>query len=228
MPKNLANPKKHEENKVTPFLNVFKVPDSESEVRISIKILILKLSNLMTLIVHNCTKNYAEGIAWIGSFMKEYCIPCLIGRHPQVPYTNYGNHASKICKLLHVVTCGPFPVKMLHKKSFFWGLLNNKSNFGHVVLLSVKSDIFPDYKKVEALWETKSGNRVVAICMDGAKEFSLGNMAAYLKLQGITMQITAPYTHSQNGKAELLKMALRLYLLIRSSLCHSGAMWLSL
>ena len=54
MPKNLANPKKHEKNKVTPFLNVFKVPDSESEVRIFIKILILKLSNLMTLIVCNC------------------------------------------------------------------------------------------------------------------------------------------------------------------------------
>jgi len=54
MPKNLANPKKHEKNKATPFLNVFEVPDSESEVRISIKILILKLSNLMTLIVCNC------------------------------------------------------------------------------------------------------------------------------------------------------------------------------
>ena len=38
--------------------------------------------------------------------------------------------------------------------------------------------------------------------MDGAKEFSLGNMGAYLKSRGITMQITAPYAHSQNGKAE--------------------------
>jgi len=58
MPKNLANPKKREKNKVTPFLNIFEVPDSESEVRISIKILIVKLSNLMTLIVHNCTTSF--------------------------------------------------------------------------------------------------------------------------------------------------------------------------
>jgi len=36
-PKNLAQPKKHGKNKATPFLNVFEVPDSESEVRISIK-----------------------------------------------------------------------------------------------------------------------------------------------------------------------------------------------
>ena len=99
-------------------------------------------------------------------------------------------------------TRGLFPVKTPHKKSFFWGLLDDKSNFGHVGLLAAKNEVFPDYKKVEALWETKSSNRVIAIRMDGAKEFSLGNMGAYLKLRGIMMQITAPYTHSQNGKAE--------------------------
>ena len=41
--------------KATPFLNSFKVSDSDSEVRILIKILVLKLSNLMTLFVCSCT-----------------------------------------------------------------------------------------------------------------------------------------------------------------------------
>ena len=54
MPKILARPKKHGKFKATPFLEVFEVSGSESDVRISIKILVLKLSNLMTLIVHNC------------------------------------------------------------------------------------------------------------------------------------------------------------------------------
>ena len=84
------------------------------------------------------TKNYAEGIDWTGLFAKEYCIPCLIGKHPQIPYTNYGNRASQICELLHMDMCGPFPVKTPHKKSFFWGLLDDKSNFGHVGLLAAK------------------------------------------------------------------------------------------
>ena len=53
-PKNLAQPKKCGKIKATPFLDVFEVSGSESEVRISIKILVVKLSNLMTLIVHNC------------------------------------------------------------------------------------------------------------------------------------------------------------------------------
>ena len=54
MPKILATPKKHGKIKATPFLNNFKGSDAESEVRILIKILILKLSNLITLFVHNC------------------------------------------------------------------------------------------------------------------------------------------------------------------------------
>ena len=55
MPKNLATPKKCGKIKKTPFLNSFKVSDSKSEVRILIKILVLKLSKLMTLFVRNCT-----------------------------------------------------------------------------------------------------------------------------------------------------------------------------
>ena len=55
MPKNLAQPKKRGKIKATPFLDAFEVSGSESEVRILIKILVLKLSNLMTLIVCNCS-----------------------------------------------------------------------------------------------------------------------------------------------------------------------------
>ena len=57
MPKNLAQPKKRGKIKATPFLDAFEVSGSEFEVRILIKILVLKLSNLMTLIVRNCTQN---------------------------------------------------------------------------------------------------------------------------------------------------------------------------
>ena len=53
-PKNLAQPKKRGKIKATPFLDAFEVSGSGSEVRISVKILVLKLSNLMTLIVRNC------------------------------------------------------------------------------------------------------------------------------------------------------------------------------
>ena len=99
-------------------------------------------------------------------------------------------------------SCGPFPVLTLHKKLTFWAILDDKSNYGHVELLAAKSDVFSAYRKVESLWEAKSGNRVVTVRMDGAKEFCRGRLADHLSSRGIVMQVTAPYAHSQNGKAE--------------------------
>ena len=127
---------------------------------------------------------------------------CLIGKHPQVPYSNNHHCASAVCELLHMDCCSPFPVLTPHKKSSFWVILDDKSNYGHVELLAVKSDIFPAYCKVESLWEAKSGNRVVTIRMDGTKEFCCGCLEAHLTSRGIAMQVTAPYAHSQNGKIE--------------------------
>ena len=42
----------------------------------------------------------------------------------------------------------------------------------------------------------------MAVHMDGAKEFSLGKLGDHLTSRGVVMQVTAPYAHSQNGKAE--------------------------
>jgi len=80
--------------------------------------------------------------------------------------------------------------------------LDDKSNYGHIALLAAKSDVYDEYWKMDALWEAKSGNHVVAIHMDGAKELCLGHLEDHLTSRGIVMQVTAPYAHSQNGKIE--------------------------
>ena len=84
----------------------------------------------------------------------------------------------------------------------FWAILNSKSNYGHVKLLSARSQVYSAYVKVKALWEAKSGNCVLAIRMDGAKEFCKGKLGDHLTSRGIVMQVTAPYAHSQNGKTK--------------------------
>jgi hypothetical protein len=104
-------------------------------------------------------KTYATGVNRTGPMdLSECCISCLIGKHPQLPYSHHGHCASAVCELLHMDSCGPFPTLTPHKKSSFWAILDDKSNYGHVKLLSAKSDVYPAYLKVEALWEAKSGN----------------------------------------------------------------------
>ena len=57
------------------------------------------------------TKPYATGIAYDGDLTSHHCIPCLIGKHPQQPFSHHHHHAMKTCELIHMDTCGPFPVE---------------------------------------------------------------------------------------------------------------------
>jgi hypothetical protein len=149
------------------------------------------------------TKDYATGIDWSGTMdFSDHCIPCIVGKHPQIPYSNHRHHASTVCELLHMDSCGPFPVHTPHKKSAFWAILDDKSNYGHVELLAARNDVYAAYKKVESLWEAKSGNHIIAVRMDGVKELCQGRLEDHLTSRGIIMQVTALYAHSQNGKAE--------------------------
>lgn len=50
--------------------------------------------------------------------------------------------------------------------------------------------------------ERATGRRIKVIHMDDARELSTGEMGTYLRSKGIEVQVTAPYVHSQNGKAE--------------------------
>jgi hypothetical protein len=46
------------------------------------------------------------------------------------------------------------------------------------------------------------GNWIRSVHFDGAKEFTQGPLAKHLVSQGITVQVTALYAHSQAGKVE--------------------------
>jgi len=105
-------------------------------------------------------------------------------------------------------SCGPFPILTPHKKSSFWAILDDKFNYTHVEFLVPKSDVFSTYHKVESLWEAKSSNHVVTIHMDGTEEFCHSHLEAHLHSCGISMQVTAPYAHSQKGKIECFSQML--------------------
>jgi hypothetical protein len=150
------------------------------------------------------SKNFATGITLPTSStnIPTKCIPCLIGKSPQISYQNNANRATEVCELIHIDTCGPFPTPTPRKEQYFTIFLDDAANFGHTELLVAKSDSFSAYKKVEASWELKSGNCVKSVCFDGAKEFTQGPFSKHLAIRGIAVQVTAPYAHSQAGKAE--------------------------
>ena len=148
--------------------------------------------------------NYATGIIKpVTPYpLTHRCIPCIIGKCPQAPYSHNAKRASDVGELVHIDTCGPFPTLTPKKEAYFTIFLDDASNYGVTTLLSNKSDAFQAWKKVEASWELLSGNRIKTVRFDGAKEFTQGSFSAHLVNRGIAMQVTAPYAHSQAGKAE--------------------------
>ncbi|PPQ82886.1 hypothetical protein CVT26_007527 [Gymnopilus dilepis] len=148
------------------------------------------------------TKDSVDGVKWTGSFERSHCIPCIIGKKPQASFTSNKNRADKICDLIHIDTCGPFPVLTPHKERYYLAMLDDCSNSGNVALLVQKNGAFAAWKSTRAKWENISGNRVIAVRLDGAKELVEGDLGDHFTETGIIVQQTAPYAHQQNGKIE--------------------------
>jgi hypothetical protein len=158
----------------------------------------LGLDSVRTLL----TKGSAIGVNFSGSFDPLRCVPCILGKAPQQPYSHLGNRAAEVVDLLHMDTCGPFPTATPAGKRYFYVILDDRSNFGFTALLRERPEAVPFYKNTEAFLERKTGRRVLTVRMDGARELSEGELAGHFRTAGIAVQVTAPYAHSQNGKAE--------------------------
>ena len=148
------------------------------------------------------TKDYVTGIDYTGHFSPTHCIPCLVGKTPAQPFLHQKHHAPNPGALLHIDNCRPFPVLSPQKDAYFLSILDDNSNFGFVGPLCLKSDAFNFYKRTEASIEQTTKSIVATVCLDGAPELCEGCMGTHLRNRGISIQVTAPYAHQQNGKAE--------------------------
>ena len=64
------------------------------------------------------------------------------------------------------------------------------------------------FKSWKQLVEQETGHTIKILCTDNGGEYTSASFEEYLQNQGITHQITAPYTSAQNGKAEWLHQTL--------------------
>jgi Reverse transcriptase (RNA-dependent DNA polymerase)/GAG-pre-integrase domain len=148
------------------------------------------------------TKEYVKGVHLEGPFIRDHCIPCLVGKSPQCSYSFHGHRATKIGELLHMDLCGPFPVQAPHGEKYFFNILDDKTNWGFTFGLRLKSDAFSFYAKTEAFLERSSAAIVLTVHCGGELELTAGKMGVHFASKGITVQRTVAYAHQQNGKSE--------------------------
>ena len=104
------------------------------------------------------TRDYATGIIYKPAIQTlSRCIPCLIGKTPQALFAHNARRASKVCKLIHIDTCCPFPTLTPWKEAYFTTFLDDASNFGSITLLISRDAAYATWQKVKASWMLKYG-----------------------------------------------------------------------
>ncbi|KAJ3494865.1 hypothetical protein NLJ89_g10721 [Agrocybe chaxingu] len=137
------------------------------------------------------------------------CEPCIIGKHARSPApSSVGPKTTKLLELIHCDLCGPFPVETPHGKRYFIIFLDDFSNVVNVQLLATKDQAFDAWLLVQAKWENKLGLKVGRFRCDGGGELEGKDQKFVQQLQerGIERDVTPPYEHWKNGKAERLSM----------------------
>jgi hypothetical protein len=131
------------------------------------------------------------------------CESCIIGKHPRCPHPPSSSpQAAHFLDLIHSNLCGPIPVLTLHNKCYFIVFLDNHMNVLNLQLLSSKDQALNAWCIVCTQWETQSGQCVKIFRSDNGGEFLNTVFTSELEGAGIIHQLSTPYAHQQNGKAE--------------------------
>lgn len=131
------------------------------------------------------------------------CESCILGKHPRQPYPSSDSPpASRFLELIHSDLCGPIPTETPHGKRYFIIFLDDHTNILDLQLLATKDQALSAWQLVRARWENMSGQRVKTFRSDNGGEFLNAAFTRMLEMAGIERQLSAPYAHQQNGKAE--------------------------
>jgi hypothetical protein len=147
--------------------------------------------------------HFATGAKVDASYPLHTCEPCIVAKHPRKPYPpSTSPRASNTLDLIHSDLCGPFPVMTPHGKHYFVIFLDDHSHFLNLQLLATKDQALEAWEIVQKRWENLSGRKVKVFRSDNGGEFIGTAFTQALTAAGITRQLSVPYAHQQNGKAE--------------------------
>ena len=94
---------------------------------------------------------------------------------------------------------------------YFMVLIDASIRWSHVCLLSTRNHAFA--KIISQIIKLKAHypeHRIQSICLDNAVEFTSQAFNDYCMAQGIQVQHSVPYVHTQNGLAESLVKRIKL------------------
>ena len=131
------------------------------------------------------------------------CECCLKAKMARKPLPKKSDTVStEILDLIHTDICGPMQTQTPGGNRYFMTMIDDCSKHCTVYLLKHKSEAASKIKEYVKYVQTKFGKSPKIIRSDRGGEYTTGELQNFLKSEGIQMQMTAPYTPQQNGRAE--------------------------
>ncbi|KAI0499192.1 hypothetical protein KFK09_020094 [Dendrobium nobile] len=130
------------------------------------------------------------------------CVFCNVSKSHELPFSSSISSCNKPFQLVHSDVWGPTPVASLNGFIYYVLFIDDFSKFSWLYLLNSKHETFAKFQQFHNLVKNKFGTNIQTLRCDGGGEFTSTKFRNYLLNQGITHQVSCPYTSEQNGTAE--------------------------
>jgi len=140
-----------------------------------------------------------DSIQQPGTVCDSYCE----AKQPRKSYkAEIATRTSVVLNLVHTYVCGPFEKASLRGSSYFVSFIDDYSRKAWIYLLNRKSEVFLTFKRLKAMSETQSGNKILKLRSDGGGEYTSHEFGKFYENEGIIHEITPPNTPQHNGVAK--------------------------
>ncbi|KAK3925131.1 Retrovirus-related Pol polyprotein from transposon TNT 1-94, partial [Frankliniella fusca] len=147
-------------------------------------------------------KKLAEGVDFV-STKSEVCIPCIKGKHSQLPFQTSDSRATKLLELVHSDIGFPEKGALSYGgATCFVTFTDDFSRMSFVYFLKRKSDCFSKFKEFKLMVENQTECKIKRFRSDNGKEYDNIEMKKFCAENGILLELTVPYTPQQNGVSE--------------------------
>jgi IS30 family transposase len=135
------------------------------------------------------------------------CAACTEAKQSVIPFNKKGDHKTLPGELTHVDVWGKYKIASINGHSYYLLLVDNASRYVTVQSLKSKDQVAQKIMNYMTHLNVQ-GKMPKAICMDRGREFVNEALFGWCQSKGMEMQMTAPYSPSQNSVAEQMNYTL--------------------
>lgn len=131
------------------------------------------------------------------------CISCALGKQHHKAYRlSTRRRAEEVGQRIHVDICGTVGVETISGSKYFVLFKDEFSNYRHIYFIKTKDQAYDSLKKCVATIEADTNQKVKRLVSDRGSELTSKRTQEFLMNQGISHEVSAPFTPQQNGFIE--------------------------